>query len=157
MRDYGVGGPDWRPLPWAWAADRLTSASAYWVATASAAARPHVTPVWGVWAEPEHRCVFSCAPSSRTATNLGDNPLVTIAPDGASEVVMVEGRADRVTGTERLELWIDLYLAKYRSLAPDLSREFIRDNALFEVVPERAIGVIERAEEFATPATRWTF
>jgi hypothetical protein len=54
-------------------------------------------------------------------------------------------------------VWIDRYLAKYRPMSPDLSGEFLRQNLVFEVVPERALAVIEREAEFATRATRWRF
>ena len=39
----------------------------------------------------------------------------------------------------------------------DLSADFIRQNLVIEVEPERAFAIIERAEEFATHATRWVF
>ena len=42
-------------------------------------------------------------------------------------------------------------------MAPELSAEFLRQNLVFEVVPERALAIIEREEEFATRATRWRF
>ena len=29
MSDYGVGGPDWSALPWAWAGERLTGTRNY--------------------------------------------------------------------------------------------------------------------------------
>ena len=57
----------------------------------------------------------------------------------------------------RSGVWIDRYLTKYRPMAPELSAEFLRQNLIFEFVPERAFAVIEREEEFATRATRWRF
>ncbi|UQT57067.1 pyridoxamine 5'-phosphate oxidase family protein [Streptomyces durmitorensis] len=38
-------------LPWAWAAQRLTAARTYWIATTRPDGRPHTRPVWGVWLE----------------------------------------------------------------------------------------------------------
>ncbi|GEM_PF-6107262 len=35
--------------------------------------------------------------------------------------------------------------------------KFLRDGALFEVIPSRAFGFIERAEEFSASATRWVW
>jgi hypothetical protein len=42
-------------------------------------------------------------------------------------------------------------------MAPELNAEFLRQNLVFEVVPERAFAVIEREAEFSTRATRWRF
>ncbi len=157
MAAYGVGGPAWRPLEWSWAARRLIAARNYWLVTASATGRPHALPVWGVWDDAEHRFAFSCAPSSRKARNLAANDHVVFAPEDTVECVSVEGRAQVVTRESRQREWVRRYVAKYASMSPDLSAEFILANALFEVVPERAFGIVEREEEFAERATRWTF
>ncbi|HEX6597605.1 MAG TPA: pyridoxamine 5'-phosphate oxidase family protein, partial [Acidimicrobiales bacterium] len=78
MPDYGVDTPEWRPLPWSWAAERLVAARNIWVVTASAEGRPHALPVWGVWDEGDHRFGFSCGPRSRKARNLAANPQAAI-------------------------------------------------------------------------------
>ena len=57
----------------------------------------------------------------------------------------------------RREAWIQRYLAKYPPISPDLSDEFLRAHALFEVVPDRAFAIIEREDEFADRASRWRF
>jgi nitroimidazol reductase NimA-like FMN-containing flavoprotein (pyridoxamine 5'-phosphate oxidase superfamily) len=157
MPDYGVDSAQWAPLPWSWAAARLGPSRNYWVVTASAAGRPHALPVWGVWEDGERRFCFSCGPHSRKAANLAANPQVTIAPEDTVECVSVEGRGAEVIDDQRRERWIERYLEKYRPLAPDLTAEFLRQNLVFEVVPERAFAIIEREEEFAARATRWRF
>lgn len=156
MRDYGVETPDWSPLPWSWAAERLARTRNFWVVTASAAGRPHALPVWGVWDTGENRFAFSCAPGSRKARNLTENPQVIVAGDDTVECVSVEGRAAPVAA-DRLDPWIERYLEKYQPLSPDLDADFIRANLLVEVEPERAFGIIEREDEFSTRATRWVF
>ena len=156
MPDYGVETPDWQPLPWTWAAERLAAARNYWIVTVSASGRPHALPVWAVWDDDELRLAFSCGPRSRKAANLAANPQVVVASEDTVECLSVEGRADLVDD-DRREVWIDRYLAKYTALAPALSADFLRQNLVFEVVPERALAIIEREEEFATRATRWRF
>jgi hypothetical protein len=156
MPDYGVDTPDWSPLPWSWAAAKLAAGRNYWVVTASAAARPHALPVWGVWDDGDQRFAWSCAPRSRKAANLAANPQAAVAVDDTVECLSIEGRAARVDGT-REDVWIERYLAKYQPLAPDLSGDFLRQNLVIEFVPERAFAIIEREEEFATRATRWRF
>ncbi|MET0460274.1 MAG: pyridoxamine 5'-phosphate oxidase family protein [Ilumatobacteraceae bacterium] len=156
MSDYGVDTPDWTPLPWSWAASRLGQGRNYWVVTASASARPHALPVWGVWDHDDLRFAFSCSPRSRKAANVAVNPQATVAVDDTVECVSVEGRAAAVDG-DRKELWVERYVTKYSPIAPDLTAEFIRSNLVIELVPDRAFGIIEREEEFATRATRWRF
>ncbi len=157
MPDYGVDTDQWQALPWSWAASRLAAARNYWVVTVSATGRPHALPVWGVWEDGEHRFCFSCGPRSRKAKDLAANPQVSVAPEDTVEAVSVEGIATVVTEEPRQEWWIDRYLRKYRPLSPDLSADFVRENVIVEVVPQRAFAIIEREQEFAARATRWRF
>ncbi len=157
MRDYGVDPATWSPLPWSWAAERLVPNRNFWVVTATADGRPHALPVWGVWDDGEHRFAFSCSPNSRKARNLAANPQMVVTIDDTVEVVSVEGRATLVEDDARIGTWIDRYLAKYRPIEPELDGEFIASHALFELVPDRAIAVIERVPEFTTRPTRWVF
>ena len=55
------------------------------------------------------------------------------------------------------EAWIERYLTKYRPMSAELDSAFLRANLFWEFVPERGFGIIERDEEFARRATRWTF
>ena len=158
MKDYGVGGPNWRPLPWSWAAERLDANRNFWVVTATADGRPHALPVWGVWHDGDHRFVFSCGPSSRKARDLATNPQVAFMVDDTVECVSVEGLARVVeAGDPDREAWIERYMTKYRPMSAELSAEFVRSNLIVEVRPRRAFAVIERDDEFADRATRWTF
>jgi hypothetical protein len=155
MPDYGVDPATWSPLPWSWAARRLESGRNYWVITASAGGRPHALPVWGVWDEAEQRFGFSCGPRSRKAANLAANPQMVLAGDDTVDCLSIEGRAARVDDPGRIDAWVGRYLIKYRPLSADLSAEFIRANLIVEFAPERAFGVVEREDQFATRATRW--
>ena len=157
MPDYGVDTDQWRPLPWSWAAQRLVAARNYWVVTVSAQGRPHALPVWGVWDDSEHRFCFSCGPRSRKARNLAADPRVTVASEDTVEAISVEGSAATVLDEDRREVWIGRYLTKYRPLSADLSADFLRQNLVVEVTPDRAFAIIEREQEFAERATRWRF
>lgn len=156
MPDYGIDAVEWEGLPWLWAAERLTSNRNFWVVTVSRDGRPHALPVWGVWDDVDHQFAFSCGPRSRKAANVADNPNVVFTIDDTVECVSVEGKANAVDG-DRADTWIDRYLAKYASEAPELSAEFLRANRIFEVRPSRAFGIIEREDAFAQRATRWRF
>lgn len=157
MPDYGVDTPEWEPLPWSWAAERLGANRNFWVVTASADGRPHALPVWGVWNDDEGRFAFSCSPRARKARNLAGNPHAVVMTDDTVECLSIEGQADSVSDGRRQAQWIERYLAKYQPMAPDLSAGFLRQHLMLEFVPERAFAVIEREEEFATRATRWVF
>lgn len=157
MPDYGVETDQWRALPWSWAAQRLTGARNYWVVTVSGQGRPHALPVWGVWDDDEHRFCFSCGPRSRKARNLAANPRVTVASEDTVEALSLEGVAATIDDEGRREVWIERYLAKYRAISPDLSKDFLLDNLIVEVTPDRAFAIIEREDEFSQRATRWQF
>ena len=156
MPDYGVDTAAWEPLPWTWAAERLAAARNYWIVTVSARGRPHALPVWAVWDDNELRLAFSCGPRSRKAANLAANPQLVVASEDTVECLSLEGRAALVDG-ERREIWIGRYLTKYTASSSELSADFLRQNLVFEVVPQRALAIIEREAEFATRATRWGF
>ena len=157
MPDYGVDTPEWSPLPWSWATERLVANRNFWVVTVSPAGRPHALPVWGVWDPDQPRFAFSCSPRSRKARNLAANPQVVLMTESTVECLSVEGRARTVDEGDRQERWIARYLDKYRPLAAELSADFIRAHLMVEVEPERAFAIIEREEEFATRATRWVW
>ena len=133
MPDYGVDTDKWVALPWSWAVERLEQSRNLWVVTASATGRPHALPVWGVWDDDVPGFGWSCAPGSRKAANLAANPQVCVMVDA----------------------WIDRYLGKYGG--EGVTAEFLRENALFEMLPERAFGIIEREDDFSNRATRWRF
>jgi nitroimidazol reductase NimA-like FMN-containing flavoprotein (pyridoxamine 5'-phosphate oxidase superfamily) len=158
MADYGVPEDLEGVLPWSWAAERLVRCRNYWLVTASAAARPHAMPVWGVWLDAAELFAFSCATSARKARNLAANPQVVVAIDDTVECVSVEGTA-RFASASETDRAIAAYLAKYE---PDPAKHadmegFLRSNPFYAVEPERAFGVIEREDEFGPRATRWVW
>ena len=153
MTEYGVDTDAWRALPWSWAAERLARSRNLWVVSASASGRPHALPVWGVWSDDGPGFGFSCAPGARKAANIAANPQVCVMPEDTVECVSVEGRATLLRDPALIDPWIERYLAKYAG--ESVTAEFLRQNAFFEVVPQRAFGIIEREDEFSNRATRW--
>lgn len=158
MTDYGVPTDEAGALPWSWAGERLTRSKNYWVVTASASGRPHALPVWGVWLADRDLFAFSCSPNARKARNISANPRVVVCADDTVEVVSVEGTARPPTSDE-LDAAVGAYVVKYE---PDETKRaalesFMRAHAAFVVEPERAFGIIEREDEFATRATRWVW
>ncbi|MEY2478610.1 MAG: hypothetical protein QOG87_3925 [Actinomycetota bacterium] len=160
MAAYGVPADPAGALPWTWAQQRLVDNKNYWVVTASASARPHAMPVWGVWLPETDRFWFSCSPNARKARNIGENPQCVVAIDDTAECVSVEGRArvaDLGRDADAVDRAVATYVTKYWD-DPTVYRAmeaFVRSNALIEVIPDRAFGIIEREDEFAQRATRW--
>lgn len=160
MADYGVPADLDGALPWEWAEERLVANKNYWVVTASAAARPHAMPVWGVWLADSERFWFSCSPNSRKARNMAENPQCAVTVDDTVECVSLEGRGRIVDPAEDgagVDAAVHAYVSKYW---PDPAEHegaeaFVRGHTIIEVTPDRAFGIIERDEDFAKRATRW--
>ncbi len=162
MSAYGVPADVAGALPWTWAQERLVENRNYWVVTVSAAGRPHALPVWGAWIPESERFWFSCAPSARKARNIAENAPCVVMIDDTIECVSVEGTARLVDpdgDAEAIEQFAGVYLAKYWDDPSEHAEmvAFLHSNAIVEVTPERAFGIIEREEEFAERATRWTW
>jgi hypothetical protein len=115
-------------------------------------------PVWGVWMSALERFAFSCAPQSRKARNLTENPQIVVAADDTVECVSLEGRAREISGAEA-DPFVEAYARKYEDdpVKQAALGDFMRENRIFEVTPERAFGIIEREDEFAKRATRWVW
>ena len=158
MAAYGVPDEFDGLLPWSWADERLTKSRNFWVVTATLEARPHALPVWGVWVSELERFAFSCAPTSRKARNIRKNPQVVVAVDDTVECVSLEGRAQEIAGATA-DRFVDAYAGKYESERDKQAAlaDFVRANTIFEFTPERGFGIIERENEFAQRATRWTW
>lgn len=158
MADYGVPDDVEGVLPWSWADERLLACHNFWIVTASPTARPHAMPVWGIWRSEVERFAFSCAPRSRKGRNLRANPQIVVAVDDTVECVSVEGRAHEIDGAVA-DPYVDAFVRKYETdetKQSDLAA-FVRQNLIFEMIPERAFGIIEREEEFSQRATRWVW
>lgn len=162
MEGYGVSDDPAGLLPWSWAEERLTGRN-FWFVTVRPDGRPHSMPVWGVWMPDRQRWGFGCSPTSQKARNLAANPAVVVTTEDTVELVSIEGTAAPIEGEAAdamIEAWVDKY-ADEIDVVDDESREeargFLRDGAMFEITPHRAFGLIERADEFASAATRWVW
>jgi len=153
MPGYGIAAPDQGSglLDWSWAAERLTVARNYWVATVWPTGRPHLMPVWAMW--DDSMLWFSSAVGSRKTKNLRADPSCVITTD-ASDPVIIEGQAAAVTEPARLQRVIDLMNAKY---ATHIEVSFLDPsvNVTFGVRPQRVFGM--RDADFQGSPTRWIF
>jgi PPOX class probable F420-dependent enzyme len=149
MPGYGLEGVVHRPLPWAWAEERLRASRNYFLSTVSAQGRPHCVPVWGVWLE--GRFFFSTGRRSRKARNLARSPRCVVCSEDGQEAVVVEGEAEALTEGPLFGRFAEAYQAKY-DYRPQPDSDLV-----FAVRPQVAFGFIASEEEFPATATRWRF
>ena len=73
------------------------------------------------------------------------------------ECVSVEGIASLIDDEATRTAAATIYAQKYSPPDEQASmREFVLGHAVFEVRPVKALAIIEREEDFASKATRWT-
>ena len=153
MPGYGVQAPTEGTglLPWSWAEERLVASHDYWLASVWPDGRPHVMPVWAVWLD--GALWFSSGGRSRKARNLLADPRCTITTDDATNPVVVEGTAERVTDRAQLEAGLAAENAKYGT---DYGEELIvAENPWFRVRPHWVFGLA--SDDFTGSPTRWRF
>lgn len=152
MPGYGIVGPTEGAglLPWEWATDRLTRSHDYWLATVWPQARPHVTPVWGVWRD--DALWFSCSRYSRKARNLHANSAAVATTDDPRDPVIVEGHAILVDDRESIAAYAGWADTKYQT---SYGVEFYGDpaNACFRIEVVAAFGL--NGDDFTGSPTRW--
>lgn len=154
MAGYGILPADQGSglLPWAEAERRLTASHDYWVATVRPDGRPHVMPVWGVWAA--GRLWFSSGRRSRKARDVEADPRCTITTDDARSPVVVDGVAARVTRPEEIAVFVAAMNVKYDAgMTTDFQDPEV--NGTYVVTPERVIAMSEG--DFTGSPTRWRF
>ena len=158
MAGYGVTDDSEGLLPWSWAEERLVNSRTYWFVSVNAGGRPHAMPVWGVWMPERERWGMSCATSARKVRNIRDNDQVVVTTDDPASCVSLEGRALRIDGDD-LEAMAAVWSDKYHdgTWPKDEMISFVRESASFEVIPERAFGLIETPDQFSKSATRWVW
>ncbi len=154
MPGYGVLPADQGTglLLWSWAEERLASSRNYWLVTVCPDGRPHLMPVWGVWAD--RALWFSSSRGSRKARNLVADPRCTVAIEDAASPVVIDGKAELVVEPAALARLLALENAKYGT---DYTIEMLDPdhNSAFRVRPRQAFGL--RQGDFTGSPTRWTF
>ncbi|MBA2299735.1 MAG: pyridoxamine 5'-phosphate oxidase family protein, partial [Chloroflexi bacterium] len=78
---------------WSHLDERLQAAIVYWLATSGPGGTPRVRPVDGLW----HAGVLYIggSPETRWARDIQENPRVAVHLDDGSDVVILEGTAER--------------------------------------------------------------
>jgi hypothetical protein len=95
---YRTTGPKGM-IPWEKTRALLTAASSYWLVTVDADGKPHLVGQWGAWIG--DRWYFEGSVETRWSRNLTREPRIAMGAERGTAAVMVEGRAERVTGVDR--------------------------------------------------------
>ncbi|MCO1578707.1 pyridoxamine 5'-phosphate oxidase family protein [Crossiella sp. SN42] len=140
-------------LDWDWARYRLEDARNYWIATSSAARRPHTRPVWGVWL-PAGFCFVT---GSTAVRNLAVSREITVHLESGDEVVIAEGEATVLSAQADLSRLAEELHRKYRwalHLADGrLAGEGGQGGPAYLVRPRVVFGWAQNGESM----TRWRF
>ncbi len=151
---YGLdaGNDDLALMSWAWVTEQMENARSYWVGTTRPDGRPHVMPVWGVWIDDVF--YFGTAPDAVKARNLASNPAAVVHLESGDDVVIVEGRAQKMVemDAELYERVAAAYAPKYDGFAPNSPSV---NEPLYAVHPQVVFAWLEH--DFPRTATRWQF
>jgi nitroimidazol reductase NimA-like FMN-containing flavoprotein (pyridoxamine 5'-phosphate oxidase superfamily) len=145
--DTRFSEPGTDAAPWAAVEQVLVDAELYWLTTVRTDGRPHVTPLVGLWRAGTF--VFVTGFDEQKAVNLRGNDHVAVTTGTntwkAGHDVVVEGRAHRVTGADRLRSLADAFRAKYGGEWDFRSDEEVFDpgdspGAVFAVRPDKVLS-----------------
>lgn len=143
---YGIPDDGDGALPWTFVAEKLAADRYYWVTTVRPDGFPHARPTWGVWVDGAVHC--GGGEGTRWVRNLERNDAVVVHREDAAEVVILEGRAERLDeGTadpDLLERLDGAYENKY---------DVRHGVPFFRVRPDTVLAW----SDFPADATRWTF
>ncbi|MEA2002062.1 MAG: pyridoxamine 5'-phosphate oxidase family protein [Actinomycetota bacterium] len=132
-------------VPWPGVETRLTAARNYWIATVGADARPHSTPIWGVWLHGS--LYFGTDPNSKKAANMAANPYVVVHLESGDDVVVLHCRMATESDTDIIRTVFATYRTKY-SMPDDFEFE-----PVLVASPDTAFAWDERG--FPGSATRF--
>ncbi len=143
---YGIPESQDGMLTWDFVTEAMSDDQFYWITTIRPDGTPHVRPTWGVWVDG----TFYCGGGERTrwVKNLSRTPDIVVHREDAEEVVIVEGKAERIDDQTAdgalLERIDSAYEQKYD----------VRHGTPFYAVRP---SVVFAWSDFPTDATRWVF
>jgi len=135
-------------LPWSWATDRLAASRRYWLSTARPDGVPHAMAVWRIW--DTDGIVLSTGGRSCEARNLDTDRRCVVTTEDASEAVIVEGVAERITDTDELARLLASHESTYGAGWPAPAA-----NPVLRVRARVVFAVCEDEARFTTTPTRW--
>ena len=148
-------------LPWCEAEQRLQQAGVFWLSSVRPDARPHVTPLIGVWLD--GALYFCTGADERKAKNLARNAQVVITTGSNALAegldLVLEGEAVLVSDDARRRALADAFAVKYGEAWRLPAFEGV---VLFALTPTQAFGFGRGDAQGPPPQggfnqTRWRF
>jgi hypothetical protein len=148
--EYGVPKDKKDLLPWSYVSERMAKALHYWICTVTPDARPHATPVDGLWLD--DRLYFGGSPDSRWMRNLATNPALDVHLESATELLILRGNALELKSPER-SLTASLSKASAEKYGFGPKPEQYEAGGVYVFRPR----VVLAWKHFPKDATRWQF
>ena len=151
---YGIKPADpERMIPWSAVVERLVAARNYWLSTVRPDGRPHVAPVWGLWAD--DGLYFGTDLTSRKGRNLAENPELVVHLESGDDVVILEGSVEMTDDPAMVRRVMAAYATKYAM--PQADQEYLESlpSAMYRLRPRVAFAWLESS--FPDTATRFRF
>ncbi|WP_266078041.1 pyridoxamine 5'-phosphate oxidase family protein [Haladaptatus caseinilyticus] len=143
---YGIPTHEDGMLSWEFVRRKMASDETYWGTTTLPDGRPHARPIWGVWIDDTFYC--GGGEKTRWVRNLALRPEIVVHRESGTDVVIIEGTAERIddeTADEELLERLDAaYEGKYG---------IQHGTPFFAVRPETVLAWSDYPED----ATRWSF
>jgi hypothetical protein len=147
--EYGMPKNSKGLLPWSHVVDRMTHAMHYWICTIDMHARPHVTPVDGLWLG--NKLYFGGSPRTKRNRNLSTNPAASVHLDSSDDVIILNGRAHLSTPDHELAVQLSKTSAEKYGYAPKPEDYVSSGVHIFQPL------MVFAWKQFPKDVTRWQF
>lgn len=145
---YGASRSEKGILEWSWARERLSDSHNYVIVTVRPDGRPHAMGMHGLWFDDAF--YFGTGKTTRKARNLAGNANCIVINERLDELVIVEGRAERISYSDLPQGLSPLSKKKYGwPMDPRMG------GIVFKLIPRTVFGF--PLKQFATAMTRWKF
>ena len=148
--EYGLPKDKKGLLPWSYVVERMTEAMRYWICTVTPDARPHATPVDGLWLN--DALYFGGSPETRWQRNLTRNASMNVHLENALEVTILRGEAHPPGKLDR-SFTETLVKASKEKYGFAMKPEDYEKSGIYMFRPRLVIAW----KNFPKDATRWRF
>jgi pyridoxamine 5'-phosphate oxidase-like protein len=148
--EYGLPKDNKGLLDWSYVREQMTNALHYWICTVTPDARPHATPVDGLWMD--ERLYFGGSPKSRWQRNLKKNPALDVHLESTMQLMILRGEAHELKSLAR-SLSTVLSKASAKKYGFGLKPEQYEQGGVFVFQPQLVLAW----KNFPKDATRWKF
>lgn len=114
--EYGISDKNEDILTWDKVNDWMEQSKSYWIATTKFDGKPHARPIWGIWYE--NIFYFGGGQKTQNVKNLLRDTRITVHTESATNVVIIEGKAEQFRDDEIHEILGKKYETRYDLFHP---------------------------------------